>query len=765
MEYIQSGWLRKSPPEKRIWRGKWRKRWFILRQSGQIPGQYVLQYYTDESYKKLKGHIDLDQCEQVDIGVTLDEENRKDSYEYVFDIRTPKRTYYLVADTETEMNKWVECICSVCGLKLYNNELDVPIPEPTVQTVERQPSPTPSSTLNSTLTRNDTESLASISISESSVAYIPISECHTGTNPLINGYPLDGNPRNYTDSHDDVFPDQVPPPPPKGIERCKKLSAEFYDYPRQIHPPSLNEMKSLHETTSNELQRLTQSEEDDWSAGPSPPKVNWDTYPRGCDSEAMYANRRSSETCDQPQMPSTNSEDVTGKMNTLSLNESYSDSQRYESSKALESSDLLSQQGDQDSSSSFSSVRIPIQKPPPRPPKPAYLKETQSLNRQNGLVPRNNYINYDNYDNYANCDQSLYDVPPSAQGVYLSKNLPASAFAYLKDSSVDCVPSGTGQYSADDMYDFPRPLHDDQLNATPPAPTGESIWQRRHCYSNAPALLMVDGDTNNNNSSEEYLNMGLMHQPNSSDIYTAMSGDGHSPSSQYSNLPSPLQKNDCVFILTSTTPPAVNRSLKPGRQTGVALMKVQQDWKSNDVNLNVLPSAPVVDRGLKPKRIADGRDGSGNVAILSPQPTGAIHPIKNKRSFRKPRASPSPNPLSPHNRTIYANATLSPNSRTYDKSSSDDDQSSSCSSRRNSSNDDHVATKQTKSPSPRSTNRRRNESEVQYLDLDHSEAPAPSPKSPEKLTTNTVYKTVDFVKTDAFNRMRQNVEATYRKSQ
>lgn len=44
---------------------KWRRRWFVLRPSGQVPQQYVLEYYTDQSYRKLKGTIDLDQCDQV----------------------------------------------------------------------------------------------------------------------------------------------------------------------------------------------------------------------------------------------------------------------------------------------------------------------------------------------------------------------------------------------------------------------------------------------------------------------------------------------------------------------------------------------------------------------------------------------------------------------------------------------------------------------------------------------------------------------------
>ena len=41
----------------------------MLRQ-GTMPGQYVLEYYVDRTARKLKGSIDLDQCEQVRAGVT-----------------------------------------------------------------------------------------------------------------------------------------------------------------------------------------------------------------------------------------------------------------------------------------------------------------------------------------------------------------------------------------------------------------------------------------------------------------------------------------------------------------------------------------------------------------------------------------------------------------------------------------------------------------------------------------------------------------------
>lgn len=44
---------------------KWSRRWFTLRQSCELPGQYFLDYYADRNSRKLKGTIDLDLCEQV----------------------------------------------------------------------------------------------------------------------------------------------------------------------------------------------------------------------------------------------------------------------------------------------------------------------------------------------------------------------------------------------------------------------------------------------------------------------------------------------------------------------------------------------------------------------------------------------------------------------------------------------------------------------------------------------------------------------------
>ncbi|CAI5692949.1 GRB2-associated-binding protein 2 isoform X3 [Oreochromis niloticus] len=121
-EIIFQGWLRKSPPEKKLRRYAWKKRWFILR-SGRMSGDPdVLEYYKNDHSKKPIRVIDLQCCEQVDAGLTFKRKEFQDSY--VFDIKTVDRTFYLVAETEEEMNKWVRSICHLCGFNQSDESHD-----------------------------------------------------------------------------------------------------------------------------------------------------------------------------------------------------------------------------------------------------------------------------------------------------------------------------------------------------------------------------------------------------------------------------------------------------------------------------------------------------------------------------------------------------------------------------------------------------------------------------------------------------------------
>ena len=43
-------------------------------------------------------------------------------YKHVFSIVTEQRTYYLVADSERDMNNWVDKLCTVCGFRRTDDD-------------------------------------------------------------------------------------------------------------------------------------------------------------------------------------------------------------------------------------------------------------------------------------------------------------------------------------------------------------------------------------------------------------------------------------------------------------------------------------------------------------------------------------------------------------------------------------------------------------------------------------------------------------------
>ncbi|XP_014209577.1 GRB2-associated-binding protein 2-like [Copidosoma floridanum] len=233
-EVVHEGWLIKSPPSK-LWKARWRERWFTLRHSGELPGQYFLEYYTDGRCRKLKGKIDLDQCEQVDAGLSF--ENRKEKYQHMFNIKTPKRIYYLVAENESVMNKWVDAICQVCGLKAYTQDDDQQSQVFSFDTGESPPI-SPTSTLSN--------------------PYIPISECISGPRPI------DDN--NFVNHHHGVH---------KHIDH--------YDATKRLMPtpprsPTITDADSV----------IT----DDESLPSSLPNVNWDTFPSAGDLKPNFKSKK-----------------------------------------------------------------------------------------------------------------------------------------------------------------------------------------------------------------------------------------------------------------------------------------------------------------------------------------------------------------------------------------------------------------------------------------------------------------------------------------
>ncbi|MBZ3883618.1 GRB2-associated-binding protein 2 [Sciurus carolinensis] len=90
----------------------WRKRWFILwsTQCSGDPG--VLEYYKHDQSKKPLWIINLDLCEQVQANVTFHKKGLPCGF--LFNIKTNKCTFYLVAETKEYMYKWVQSICQIC---------------------------------------------------------------------------------------------------------------------------------------------------------------------------------------------------------------------------------------------------------------------------------------------------------------------------------------------------------------------------------------------------------------------------------------------------------------------------------------------------------------------------------------------------------------------------------------------------------------------------------------------------------------------------
>ncbi|XP_028903576.1 GRB2-associated-binding protein 2 [Ornithorhynchus anatinus] len=123
-EVVCAGWLRKSPPEKKLRRYAWKKRWFVLR-SGRMSGDPdVLEYYKNDRSKRPLRVINLSLCEQVDAGLAFSKKELQDSF--VFDLKTGERTFYLVAETEEEMSQWVQSICQICGFNQAEENADAP---------------------------------------------------------------------------------------------------------------------------------------------------------------------------------------------------------------------------------------------------------------------------------------------------------------------------------------------------------------------------------------------------------------------------------------------------------------------------------------------------------------------------------------------------------------------------------------------------------------------------------------------------------------
>ncbi|XP_063344685.1 GRB2-associated-binding protein 3 isoform X2 [Pelmatolapia mariae] len=112
-DVVCKGWLIKSPPEKKLKRFAWRKRWFVLRRGRMSGDPDVLEYYQSNNSKKPIRTIDLKECvvEMLEGQLRI----KRDFHgKHLFVVKTSSRVFYLVAKTEEEMNSWISSISQIC---------------------------------------------------------------------------------------------------------------------------------------------------------------------------------------------------------------------------------------------------------------------------------------------------------------------------------------------------------------------------------------------------------------------------------------------------------------------------------------------------------------------------------------------------------------------------------------------------------------------------------------------------------------------------
>uniref|UniRef100_A0A8C5JEW6 GRB2 associated binding protein 3 n=1 Tax=Junco hyemalis TaxID=40217 RepID=A0A8C5JEW6_JUNHY len=113
-DVVCTGWLIKSPPEKKLKRYAWRKRWFVLRRGRMSGNPDVLEYYRNSHSRKPIRTIDLNECQVLKhSGPNFIRKEFQNNF--VFIVRTTYRTFYLVAKTEEEMQIWVRNISQICN--------------------------------------------------------------------------------------------------------------------------------------------------------------------------------------------------------------------------------------------------------------------------------------------------------------------------------------------------------------------------------------------------------------------------------------------------------------------------------------------------------------------------------------------------------------------------------------------------------------------------------------------------------------------------
>ncbi|XP_010748327.2 GRB2-associated-binding protein 3 isoform X2 [Larimichthys crocea] len=199
-DVVCTGWLIKSPPEKKLKRFAWRKRWFVLRRGRMSGNPDVLEYYQSKNSKKPIRIIDLKECEVEMLNGQL--RIKRDFHgKHLFVVKTSSRVFYLVAKTEEEMNSWISSISQICQFGSLEDAESSEEGFPHTPT-SLQPSPDSS----------DRASVSSQLDSSHSLDYLFLSQCETGSVSRHNSF-SNSEISLEQKSSDDAAKDIIPSPP------------------------------------------------------------------------------------------------------------------------------------------------------------------------------------------------------------------------------------------------------------------------------------------------------------------------------------------------------------------------------------------------------------------------------------------------------------------------------------------------------------------------------------------------------------------------
>ncbi|XP_051257859.1 GRB2-associated-binding protein 3 isoform X2 [Dicentrarchus labrax] len=200
-DVVCTGWLIKSPPEKKLKRFAWRKRWFVLRRGRMSGNPDVLEYYQSKNSKKPIRIIDLKECEVEMLNGQL--RIKRDFHgKHLFVVKTSSRVFYLVAKTEEEMNSWISSISQICHFGSLEDAESSEEGFPHTPT-SLQPSPDSS----------DRVSVSSQLDSSHPLDYLFLSQCETGSVSTSRHDSFSNSEISLEQkSSDDAVKDMVPSP-------------------------------------------------------------------------------------------------------------------------------------------------------------------------------------------------------------------------------------------------------------------------------------------------------------------------------------------------------------------------------------------------------------------------------------------------------------------------------------------------------------------------------------------------------------------------